>query len=72
MVKRKMRICFHGKDNGNALLYTVILIFSFSILFMSVTKMVSAKLKLADRLVERILVENDQINMELKEKYDLY
>lgn len=72
MVKRKMLICFHGKDNGNVLLISVILIFSFSILFMSITKIVSAKLKLTDRLVDKILDENDQINMELKKKYDLY
>jgi len=61
----------HGRDEGGALLVAVVAIYLASAVFLSLVPRVVAKAELAERLMAKVLADNERDNRAVRESYDL-
>jgi len=67
-----MRQFIHGSDRGNAILLSLILILSISLIFLSVIPRITSVYEYAVKYKEKVFLEIQSENREIITKYDLY
>ena len=67
-----MRIFIHGSDRGNAMITAMTLVIVLSTLFISFVPRITAVRNLSREYKSRILLDIEQENNELRNRYELY
>ena len=67
----KMRLYIHGSDRGNAILLSLILILSLSLVFLALLPRIAAVNKYAIEYKENVILKIQSENKEIKKRYDI-
>ncbi len=67
-----MKTLFHGKDKGNAVLLSIVLIVVFSLTFLSLVPHISSMKRNAALHKETVIENIKRNNEEIVREYDLY
>ena len=67
-----MQILIHGNDRGNAMLIVLVLILILSVTFMSFTAHINSLEKLANRTKTELMIDIEQSNTEVRNRYDIH